>query len=415
MVKQKARRADVAPAAVIVPDRREGAVVSLWLGVAFFISLLAGFIILKTPGATIAGNELSAERAAFTTLNAGTLTGFQHATSLDLLGGSGKFALWMLTIVGTLFALVAGGLAVVRVASMPFSDRQVITGTITWYALSVFAGTALLADPTRPLLTATMQALSAFGNSGIVFGSLPGPADWRTHLVLLGLATLGGLSVPVLLDVSGAIFGRHRVTKHTSVVLAMTGLVYLLGLAACIPWQSITWSKQESWTSAVAMGSILSIDSRTAGLPLVSLAALTRVGQWLLVVLMIIGAAPGSAAGGLKVTTLYALASGTRRVLRGGIVPRIVGVAALWLGVYTTLVLASYLCLLAFQPELPADRLLFIAISAISCVGLSQDPISMTGGGLAVVCTAMFLGRILPVALLWWTATAFPNSEIAVG
>jgi hypothetical protein len=67
------------------------------------------------------------------------------------------------------------------------------------------------------------------------------------------------------------------------------------------------------------------------------------------------------------------------------------------------------------QPELPADRLLFIAISAASLVGFSQDPISMTGGGMIVVSVAMFLGRVAPIAILWWSATTVKDGDVAVG
>jgi trk system potassium uptake protein TrkH len=162
---------------------------------------------------------------------------------------------------------------------------------------------------------------------------------------------------------------------------------------------------------------VQSINTRTTGLPLMSMASVGRVGQWLAIGLMIIGAAPGSAAGGLKVTSLYHLAQGTRRALARERVSRMVGITLVWIGAYLILLAVTILSLLATQPELPPDRLLFISASAVSLVGLSQDPISMTGTGLDVVSLAMLLGRVVPWIILWWTASTMRGDEadVAVG
>ncbi len=395
--------------------RREGATVALWGTAAFLVSLVAGFVLLRVPGATIAGNELSFERAVFSVMNTATLTGFSQTTAIDRYGAGGQVVVVGLMVVGTLFALIVGGLAVVRVAAMRFSDREVIAGTVLWYVLSVFAGTALLADPMRPIAAAAVQAASAFGNCGIVLGTLPGVLDWRTHGVLMGLATLGGMGIPVLLDLSAALFGKHRMMMHTRVVLGMTALLYLVGVAACVPWQTISVTNISSWSSALGNGSALSIDARTAGMPVVAVTVLTRVGLWLLVGLMLVGGASGSSAGGVKVTTVYEIFRGVRRALRGEVVGRLFAVAVIWVGAYGMLVAVTFLGLLGLHPELPVDRLFFIAVSAVSLVGFSQDPISMTGGGMMVLSGAMFLGRVVPMGILWWGAAGVKDGDLAVG
>jgi Trk-type K+ transport system membrane component len=70
---------------------------------------------------------------------------------------------------------------------------------------------------------------------------------------------------------------------------------------------------------------------------------------------------------------------------------------------------------LAVQPELPGDKLLFIASSAVGCVGLSQDPIAMTSTGLFTLSLAMFAGRFAPLVVLWWCARTAPGSDVAIG
>jgi trk system potassium uptake protein TrkH len=389
--------------------------VALWGTAAFLIALVTGFVVLRLPGAMVAGNELSFERALFSVMNSATLTGFSQTTALDRYGTSGQIAVVGLMVVGTLFALIVGGLAVVRVAGMRFSDREVIAGTLLWYVLSVFAGTALLADPLRPIAAAAVQAASAFGNCGIVLGTVPGTLDWRTHVVLMGLAALGAMGIPVLLDVSGAMFGKHRMMMHTRVVLGMMALLYLVGVAACVPWQTISVKSVSSWSSALASGSVLSMDARTAGMPVVAVTVLTRVGLWLLVGLMIVGGASGSCAGGIKVTTIYEVFRGVARALRGEVAGKLFGMAMVWVGSYTLIVAAAFLCLVALHSELPVDRLLFISVSAASLVGFSQDPISMTGGGMIVLSAAMFLGRVVPMGILWWGAMTVKSGDLAVG
>ncbi len=191
----------------------------------------------------------------------------------------------------------------------------------------------------------------------------------------------------------------------------MTALLYLLGFVACVPWGDSTMT----WPAALATGSAAAIDTRTAGLPLFSVTAMTRFTQWLIIALMMIGAAPGSAGGGLKVTTVFELFRGTGRALRRQLPGRLFGIALAWLGLYLLILAGTLLALLALQPDLPADRLLFIAASAVSCVGLSHDPISMAGGGLIVLSIAMLLGRLVPLAILWWAATTTPDADLAVG
>src|SRR6476659_6964650 len=128
-------------------QRNDGAATALWLGTAFGVSLVIGFFIMRLPGATVAGNELSVERTIFTVFNAATGTGFQQNVAIDQYGPLGKACVIALMTVGTLMTLIIGGLAVVRVAGMPYSEAQVVRTTIITFVLAVFAGAALLVDP----------------------------------------------------------------------------------------------------------------------------------------------------------------------------------------------------------------------------------------------------------------------------
>lgn len=102
--------------------------------------------------------------------------------------------------------------------------------------------------------------------------------------------------------------------------------------------------------------------------------------------------------------------------MRGDAPARVFAVAMGWVVAYGVLVFAATLGLLAAEPGQPADRLLFLVVSAASNVGLSQNPVSTTGGGLFILSAVMLLGRLLSLAALWCAvAVARDQDEIPVG
>jgi trk system potassium uptake protein len=119
---------------------------------------------------------------------------------------------------------------------------------------------------------------------------------------------------------------------------------------------------------------------------------------------MAIGAGSAGTGGGLKVTAVMALIDGTRRLLRGAAVTRVLGVVLMWTGVYLSIVTLTLLALLELVPQIPGERLLFLAVSATSNVGLSHDPLSLTGAALHALCFAMLCGRIIPIVILYRAA-----------
>ena len=282
------------------------------------------------------------------------------------------------------------------------------------FVFCVGVGTSLMLEPTRGLLDSATQACSAFANSGIYLGKLPGVTDWRTHFPLLPLMVVGGMSIPVLQELVDFVFRRRPLSKHTLVVVAWLAGVYVVGvlvLSACGLYSADgSWD----WKNAVAMSSTLSINARSCGLPLTSPAAISRTAQWVLVALMSIGAAPGGTAGGLGVTALYQAWHGTRRSLRAEMGRRIGGIAITWVGAYLLIVFLVLLALLTTMPEMAGDRLVFLAASAVSNSGLSHEPVVMTGGGLWTLVVAMLIGRAAPLLVLWWVAETASDADVAV-
>jgi trk system potassium uptake protein TrkH len=193
----------------------------------------------------------------------------------------------------------------------------------------------------------------------------------------------------------------------------MAAVVYVIGLVACVPWDQINSSR--SAATNLAVGSAMSLNTRTTGFALISISNLARVTQWLILCMMIVGAAPGGAAGGVKFTTLFNLTRGIHRSIRGQAAGHTFAIAAVWAAGYGLLILTVLLILLGIHPEMPADHLLFVCVSAVGTVGLSQNPITITGGGLIVLSIAMLVGRLAPLLVLWWCAAEPEPDAVAVG
>ena len=188
-VASKVREKRDAAAVTSARDGR-GAALAQWLVGAYLMVTLLGFIALKHPAAMVRGNELSPDRALFSAVNASTLTGFRQAVGIDQYQRLGRATVFVLTLTGTVVTLTVAGMAVVRVARMPHTDARVASAAMACAAAGMVLGAAALMSPGRALFESAFLGLSAVGNSGLYFGSLPDAIDWRTHAVLMPLALI---------------------------------------------------------------------------------------------------------------------------------------------------------------------------------------------------------------------------------
>jgi len=402
------------------PGWRSARRLSLGVLLVYLAATVAVGISTRYPGVVASGNETTVDRAIFTALNAATLTGFQQTMGvreMSATGWIGPTLLLALTFAGSLLSLMVGGLAAARILRLRHTTWQIIRAALVSVLLAAVAGGAVLVGSGRIVFEAVFQAASAFGNSGLWLGAAPSTTAAASYLVLLPLAVLGGLGLPVLIELSDRMFGGLPLSRHSRVVLALAAIVYLIGLAALVAAQTpaAAGGGWPAWHDTLASCSVAAINSRTAGMPFESPAAFTAAGQWVLMALMLIGAAPAGTAGGLKVTTFWHLAAGVRDALAGRAVHRAAGIAAVWVCIYLLVLFAGFLLLLVAVPQVPADRLLFLTTSAIGNVGLSHDPVSITGSGLLVLSGLMLFGRLAPLAVLWWMAETTTDAQVAVG
>lgn len=425
----------VLPAA---PDRE----VMWWLLLGFFALFVLGFYLLRIPGAT-EGNPLGFDRAVFAATGAVTLTGLrQDVSSSPFAAADSKLiplTLLILTLGGAYLTLLATALPACRVLGMPHR-----TGRIAAAAGILVGGGTLLggcivliangAQPTpggpNPILDAFLKAASAVANSGVSWGPAPRVDARTTHLVLLPLAVLGGFGLPVLLDLFDRVAGRTpALAFHTKLVLSLSAGVYVVGVLALLAFDDEfvkalsagvraggwTPSQGQAIREMIVSASTLSLESRSAGFANVALAPLPRAMNWVLVLLMAVGASPAGTGGGLKSTTLYLLYKAVRQGTQGERPAAVTGFAIGWVAWFAGVVFVGFAALLWSAPEVPAERLLTAAVSAASNCGLAHDALSIVRGPLITLALMMALGRVLPILILWRMAERIEYAETVPG
>jgi trk system potassium uptake protein TrkH len=402
------------PAAPAPPLRLAGLLGPSVLIPAYILLLVAGDIAFQQIAVTAKGNELSRPSALFAVINAGTLTGFQQTHSANDFTPAGQSLVLCLIITGILFSLIAGGTAVLRIAKLKYSDRQLIAWALAATAIAVVIGA--ISPLSDTIFASIFTAVSAFGNSGLYISRLPAADSTATHVLLLPLAILGGLGLPVLMELIGNFRKRSSISAHAQAVLTWSAAIYILAvlLLAAAQLPSST-SPPPIWRTVFATASCESLNARSAGFPFEFATYWPRTVQWLTIILMFIGASSAGTGGGIKVNTLAVLSRSTINSLTGRPAGRATGIALTWIILYAAMLAITMMILLITEPQMPADRLLFLSFSAVGNVGLSHDPLTVSDSGLYVLCASMLAGRIAPVLILWWMATTTAAPEIAVG
>jgi len=373
-----------------------------WLTPLWLISIVIGAFLLPTIGSS-EGNEMTPDRALFTAVNAATLTGFSGAGMESLLW-PGRMVILLLTVFGAFYALVMGGHLLCRAVGLHYTDRQIMRTTLVIEAFLLFGVTPFFLPITDSVIPAAQLAIGAFANSGVSWGRLPDATSWATHVIILPLTVLGGLGIPVILELWNWLLRRNPLSAHTDISTKLTAAVYLLGVVGMLGLFFFEYGDVPP--RAAMMASVSAVDARSLGLDIVPLSTWPTGVSWCVMGLMLIGACPGSAGGGLFVTTFATLWTGVRRSFTGAPAGRPFAIVCVWIAMYALAVGVTVLALVATAGQGAGDRLLFLAISALGTVGLSHDPISLVGPPLHILTIAMLLGRLAPLAMLWWLGRA---------
>jgi len=315
------------------------------LVLGFVLTILAGSGLLLLPFATTRG--ISMIDALFTSTSAVCVTGLIVKNTPADFTLFGKIIILLLIQIGglgymsmaTFLALLAGrkiGLTqrILIKESLNIATHEGIVrlmkGMLFFVVLSESAGVVLLYMKFRyqyglgePLLQSIFHSISAFNNAGFSLfeNSLVGfRADPFINITIMSLIVLGGIGFTVMYDLSGWVGSRERkLMLHTKIVLIMTGILIAAGALLIYMserrymFSTLHFSSAESIIASL----FASVTSRTTGFNTIDYAQLQHSTLFLTVILMFIGASPGSTGGGIKTTTFSVIMMHIWSTVRG--------------------------------------------------------------------------------------------------
>ncbi len=287
-------------------------------------------------------------------------------------------------------------------------------------ALLLYRGLdGVIADPGERIFTAVFHSVSAFCNAGFsTFGDSLVSLHQRPLVMgtVAGLLIVGGLGFGVVVQLLAWLRGRAlrrgdrkaRLDLHSQVVLVVSGGLLVVG-TALIAW--LEWNHTlagQGIGTKISQAFFQSATCRTAGFTSMDLTLMNPATLFLMIVLMFIGGAPGSTAGGVKVTAvaigwanLRSIGRGLNRVRLGRRELEPVHVQRSMLVLSAGLVMAAIgLFVLLATEERPFLETTFEVFSALGTVGLSLGMTSvLSPAGRVVIIVLMFVGRLGPLTL----------------
>ena len=437
----------------------------LFIG-SFVLVILTGAGGLLLPRATTQG--ISIVDAIFTSASAVCVTGLIVVDTATAFTPLGKTIILFLIQVGglglmtftTFFTLFSGRLSIKeRVLMQDFLSREnlgeirrtllqivgvTLTIEIVGAVLLYFSwGAVSFPSVEHRIFSSVFHSVSAFCNAGFsLFGdNLAGRAlamNVQVNLTISGLIILGGLGFITIVNISGARpWGRaqsrlhHRLTAHTRVVLATTALLLLGGAVLFFVLEYSNTLAGLDWTDKILASIFQSVTTRTAGFNTIDIGAMAGPGTLLFLLLMFIGASPGSTGGGIKTTTAAlvflsglnyvrgksSIEIGNRRIPQNNIDR---ATAVLIFGLM--LVGLSVFLVALFEP-FPLIDVLFECVSAMGTVGLSRGiTFALSDSSKIVLIFTMLIGRVgaltLMMAITRRAALSrfdYPSEQIVVG
>lgn len=456
--------------------RRTGLLTTIGRVVGGFAALIVvGTILLQLPMARVDQQPVAWVDALFLSTSATCVTGLSPLNIAETYTLFGQGVILAMIQLGGLGLVVAGSLFILArsggtsLATEDFIGANV--GRLRWarpvdvffYACFVVLTVELigmvglthliLARDGAPewdeaLWQAAFHSVSAFCNAGLSIHQ-EGLVEWRNEpailVVISLLVVLGGLGLLTLVNFRYWYWWRTdrlkqgHLTLQTRVCLLTT--LVLLVLGTLLTWVS-EWDatlKEEPWWRGLLWSWVHSTMTRSSGFNVVHVGEMSPTTLLGSMVLMFIGGAPGSMAGGIKVTSLVLLGvvawSALKRrsdlVLGRHSVPQDQASNAVMV---TLLSAASLVVVVGMLMHVEANHisvetphhwlaLAFEALSAFSTVGLSTGITELlTPWGKLILVVVMFVGRLGPLCLAIHLSRpaqpariTYPREEISVG
>ena len=445
------------PEELIRRKRRLSSFQIITLGFAGVI--LLGALLLMLPISTTGENITPFNETLFTATSAVCVTGLVVQDTGSYWSGFGQAVILALIQIGGLgvvtvaasFALLSGRkISLMQRSTMQDAISAPKVGGVVRLTQFILRGTFLIellgAAAMLPVFCrdygwrgiwmAVFHSISAFCNAGFdilgtennLYPSLTGyTGSPIINITIMLLIVIGGIGFLTWDDICEHKWHFHRYRVQSKVILAITGFLIVVP-AAFFFFEDF---------SALPTGTQLlvsffqSVTTRTAGFNTVALSAMSSASKGIMILLMLIGGAPGSTAGGMKTTTLGVLLANAVATFRQRdnaqffkrrIDCNTVKTASTILTMYLTLFFGGGIFISVYE-HLPLSDCLYETSSAVGTVGLTLGITPQLHiPSQIVLIILMYLGRVGGLTLIYATLSGkkagnakLPQEKITVG
>ncbi len=245
--------------------------------------------------------------------------------------------------------------------------------------------------------------------------------NFTLNLVTAGLIIFGGIGFLVIREMITNKWRIKKYSMHAKVVITTTVALTVIGTVLI----KLT-ENDESWLGAF----FHSVSTRTAGFSTTNIATYSDAALLVMLVLMFIGASPGSTGGGIKTTTFFVMLQGilsaatnrSEKAFKYSIPSELFRKSAIIILLALSVVITSTFLLIVMDPDVQFIDALFEMTSAFGTVGLSTGiTSSLSVGSKLLSILIMYIGRLGPmtVATLWYFTKGervrYPEGNISIG
>ena len=421
--------------------------------------ILLGALLLMLPVSTTEGCITPFNETLFTATSAVCVTGLVVQDTGSYWSGFGQTVILALIQIGGLgvvtvaasFALLSGRkISLMQRSTMQDAISAPKVGGVVRLTQFILRGTFLIellgAAAMLPVFCrdygwrgiwmAVFHSISAFCNAGFdilgtennLYPSLTGyTGNPIINITIMLLIVIGGIGFLTWDDICEHKWHFHRYRVQSKVILVITGFLIVVP-AAFFFFEDF---------SALPTGTQLlvsffqSVTTRTAGFNTVALSAMSGASKGIMILLMLIGGAPGSTAGGMKTTTLGVLLANAVATFRQRdnaqffkrrIDCNTVKTASTILTMYLTLFFGGGIFISVYE-HLPLSDCLYETSSAVGTVGLTLGITPQLHiPSQIVLIILMYLGRVGGLTLIYATLSGkkagnakLPQEKITVG
>ena len=287
-------------------------------------------------------------------------------------------------------------------------------GTIMLYMY--WRTTGLFSSESETIFYAIFHAVSAFNNAG--FSLWPSGlmdkaivSSYFPQMIIMILVFAGSIGYVVLRDFFDPRVIAERKKKRWMKLTDGTHIALLTSFAIIIVGTVLFYGLEYKNTLANSRGfekffaALFQVTSgRTAGFNIVDINAISVPSLLIFIVIIFIGASPGSTGGGIKTTTFFVIIKSLFATIRGkskiefrkkSIPTQIVDKAYSIVVMSLIFIIFSTILLTIIDPQIPLKNTMFEATSAFTTCGISTGCIDQYSNvGKLVLTINMYIGRI---------------------